>query len=374
MWLSFRRLRIPSWLIPALGYVISAACLVWVLRGVNFSDVWLDIRDLHWGWVAAGVLADVAVYFYQAFRWNLLLQPVTCPSLWRSVQAIYVGLFSNEVLPLRPGELIRAYLQARWSRVPFSVSLSSAIIERILDGIWLVVVFVLVAGQAGVAMPRKLADLARVLGVVVAICAALLALVMFWKHHAHAAMPPTKLGARLRVLIDDLHVMGRSKSFYYGALASLPYLLIQVIPVYALIRAYDLELGVIPATVVLVLWRLATVIPQAPGTGIVRSGQDHRHGILAGHLGRGDVAAAAGRVRGARAHGRQPGRPARPRQGTRKEPAGGSSQRRIRPWKNDSAPCPRWMKCSPASSVCAAASRTARWRTKRGASWRRRGR
>jgi uncharacterized protein (TIRG00374 family) len=265
MWLSFRRLRIPSWLIPALGYVISAACLVWVLRGVNFSDVWLDIRDLHWGWVAAGVLADVAVYFYQAFRWNLLLQPVTCPSLWRSVQAIYVGLFSNEVLPLRPGELIRAYLQARWSRVPFSVSLSSAIIERIFDGIWLVVVFVLVAGQAGVAMPRKLADLARVLGVVVAICAALLALVMFWKHHAHAAMPPTKLGARLRVLIDDLHVMGRSKSFYYGALASLPYLLIQVIPVYALIRAYDLELGVIPATVVLVLWRLATVIPQAPG-------------------------------------------------------------------------------------------------------------
>jgi len=44
------------------------------------------------------------------------------------------GLFSNEVLPLRPGELIRSYLQAHWCEVPFSVAFASAIIERLLDG------------------------------------------------------------------------------------------------------------------------------------------------------------------------------------------------------------------------------------------------
>jgi uncharacterized protein (TIRG00374 family) len=260
--------RVPSWLLAAFGYAVSIGCLIWVLQGVDFQTVIDDVRALHWGWVAFGIVADIGVYIYQAFRWNLLLRPVARPSLWKSVQAIYVGLFSNEVLPLRPGELIRSYLQARWSSVPFSVAFSSAIIERIFDGIWLVVVFVLLTASptsAGAAMPHKMVDLAKALGVVVVACTGALALVMFWKQRAHAALPKTRWGAKLRVLIDDLHIMGRSRSFYYAALASLPYLLVQVIPVYALIQAYDLDLGLIPALVVLVIWRLATVIPQAPG-------------------------------------------------------------------------------------------------------------
>jgi glycosyltransferase 2 family protein len=259
---------IPSWLLPALGYLMSIICLGWVLHGVDFHEMASDIRSLRWGWVAFGVAADIGVYFYQAWRWNLLLIPVARPKLWRSVQAIYVGLFSNEVLPLRPGELIRSYLQAHWSEIPFSVAFASAIIERVFDGIWLVAAFVLVVShpaRAGVALPRDVTDLARALGVVVTVCCATLAVAMFWKSHALAAIPKTRWGSKLRVLIDDLHIMGRSRYFYLAALASLPYLLIQVIPVYALIRSYDLDLGLVPALVAVVIWRLATVLPQAPG-------------------------------------------------------------------------------------------------------------
>ncbi len=259
---------VPTWLLPALGYVISIGCLVWVLEGVDFGALISDLTSLHWDWVILGVLADVGVYFYQAWRWDLLLSPVKRVSPWRTVQAIYVGLFSNEVLPFRPGELIRSYLQAHWSGIPFSVSFSSAIIERIFDGIWLVIVFGLVAlgmARTSIRMPHGLEDAAKVLGGGVLVAAVLLALVMFWKHRAHAAVPKTWWGLHLRVLIDDLHMMGQSRSFYWAALASLPYLLIQVIPIYALIRAYELDLGIGPAMVVLIIWRLGTVLPQAPG-------------------------------------------------------------------------------------------------------------
>lgn len=266
-----KRKKLPSWLVPAFGYAVSAGCLIWVLQGVDYASLLDDLQSLHWGWVMLGIAADIGVYFYQAWRWNLLLSPVVRPPLWRSVQAIYVGLFSNEVLPLRPGELIRSYLQARWSKIPFSVSLSSALLERVFDGIWLIVVFVLItAHQAhqGVAMPRVMIDLAKILAFAVTVAALVLGLVMFWKHHAHNACPKTHFGARLRVAIDDLHLMGQSKSFYFGALASLPYLLIQAIPIYALIRAYGEPLSglnLAAALVVLVMWRLATAIPQAPG-------------------------------------------------------------------------------------------------------------
>ena len=198
----------------------------------------------------------------------MLLAPVCRPKLWRSEQAIYVGLFSNEVLPLRPGELIRSYLQAHWCEVPFSVAFASAIIERLLDGVWLMGAFVLVASRpsrAGVALPRDVRDLARALGTVVLVCGVGLAVAMYWRYRAHAPVPKSRWGLKLRVLIEDLHIMGRSRYFYAAAAASLPYLLLQVVPVYALIRSYDLDLGPVGALVVLVIWRLVTVLPQAPG-------------------------------------------------------------------------------------------------------------
>jgi glycosyltransferase 2 family protein len=67
------------------------------------------------------------------------------------------------------------------------------------------------------------------------------------------------------VLIEDLHLMGNSRSFYLAAIVSLGYLVLQVVPIYALMRGYELDLSLAPAFVVLVIWRLSTVLPQAPG-------------------------------------------------------------------------------------------------------------
>jgi uncharacterized protein (TIRG00374 family) len=255
--------KIPSWLLPALGYAISIVSLVWVLKDVDAARMWQDVQSLQWRWVAIAVFGEIFTYVIGAWRWNLLLAPVVRVPLWRSVQAIYVGLFANEVLPLRPGEVVRAYLLARWSAMPFSVSISSAIIERIIDGIWLMLVFFVTA--AFVTLPRVMIDIAQVITVVIVLCALFLALVMFRKHHAHAVCANNRWSAHLKVLVEDLHLMGNAKTFYASAAASLPYLLVQVLPVYGMMKAYGLELGIWPALVVLMLLRIGTVVPQAPG-------------------------------------------------------------------------------------------------------------
>src|SRR5208282_5922537 len=113
-------------------------CLAWALHGVSWTELWEEIRELDWRWVAIGVVADLLVYVIQGWRWSLLLLPVTPVSNWSSVGAIYVGLFANEVLPLHAGELIRCFLMARWSKIPISVTMASALIERIFDGVLLI--------------------------------------------------------------------------------------------------------------------------------------------------------------------------------------------------------------------------------------------
>lgn len=262
--LSYRGKMIPPWLVPVVGYAISVACLIWVFRGVDLRAVLRDFTELDWRWVSLAVVSDISVYIWQAWRWNLLLRPVERVPLGRSVLAIYVALFANELLPLRPGEfLIRPYLQARWSKIPFSVVLSSILIERVFDGIWLGLAFWLTT--MFIRLPGFLVQGGRLLGVVVLWMAVLLALVMFHKQRAKEAVPETRWGAKLEVLMDDLHLMGRSPYFYGALAASLPYLLFQIVPIFALIQGFGLELSLWSATVLLVIIRLGTLLPQAPG-------------------------------------------------------------------------------------------------------------
>src|SRR5262245_5888298 len=119
--LSRPRKRIPKWLLPVLGYTLSAVSLVWVFHGFNLQQTLSDLESLDLRYVTVAVIFDLSVYLSHGWRWNILLRPVARPSFWRSVQAIYIGLYANEVLPLRTGEVIRCYLLAHWNHLPITL-------------------------------------------------------------------------------------------------------------------------------------------------------------------------------------------------------------------------------------------------------------
>lgn len=245
--------------------LISIACLWWVLHDQKWAEFWDDLKTLHWGWVTLAVVSDILVYVLQGWRWSLLLRPVDNIPTWRSVRAVYVGLFANEVLPFRAGELIRCYLQADWSKVPFTVSLSSAVVERVFDGFWLVIGLGL-ATMLVPQLPGFVMDGAIVLGVFVLAAGLLLALAMFHKHRMHRMLKRSGWQKHLLILIEDLYVIGHSRYLYYSALMSVPYLLLQVVPFYAMMRGYGfVDSGWGDAAMLMVVMRLSSVVPQAPG-------------------------------------------------------------------------------------------------------------
>src|SRR6202167_6826650 len=135
----------PHWVPQFLGYALSAGCLFWVFHRYRIADLLQQVRQLEWQWVALGVALDLSVYVCQAWRWVLLYRPVDRLPFLRTVQAIFVGLFANEVLPLRVGELIRCYLVAHWSGLNLSVVFASAGVERLIDGFWMLVSFLITA-------------------------------------------------------------------------------------------------------------------------------------------------------------------------------------------------------------------------------------
>jgi glycosyltransferase 2 family protein len=229
---------------------------------------------MDWKWVALAVVADICVYLQHGFRWSLLLRPVEPVGFWRAVRAIYIGLFANEVMPFRAGEVLRCYLLSVWTSLPLSVALSSGFIERIFDGIWLTACMLLALRL--VPLPSHLhylIDGGWVLGVAVLGCAALLAVAMFRKGRESAGGPiiPPVTGVhggwrgQLSVLMKDLGLIGHSRYLYWALLQSLPYLLLQTIPIWASFQGYGFDLGLTQAFALMVFLRLSTVIPQAPG-------------------------------------------------------------------------------------------------------------
>jgi len=234
-----------------------------VYRGFDWKDELQRLAQIEWGWVTLAVVSDIAVYVCQGVRWTTLLRPLTSISMWKTTQAVYIGLFANEVLPFRSGEVIRCYLQRRWTGLPLSVVISSAVIERILDGLWLFIFFWL--ASLYVELPAGLEWASRVLLAVVAAAGALLAFAVLRNHHASAAASSSRWKSWLTPLIDGVHVMGRSATFPAAVVLSFLYLGLQVLPLYFLTQGYGLNLSFWAAGVVLVVLRLGTVLPQAPG-------------------------------------------------------------------------------------------------------------
>jgi hypothetical protein len=201
----------------------------------------------------------------QAWRWCLVLAPVARIPFWQSARAIYVGLFANETLPFKAGEIIRCFLLGRWNDVPISVTLASVLIERIFDGFWLIAALAVAVHLTPHVHPF-IVRAGAFLTALVSVCTIFLGIAMYWKQRALDAVVNTPWLNWAHVLIKDLHRIGHSRYLYLAWLVSLPYLVLEVLPIYGLMRAFG-PLSGLPikvAFVLMVFLRLGSAVPQAP--------------------------------------------------------------------------------------------------------------
>ncbi|MGH9720865.1 MAG: lysylphosphatidylglycerol synthase transmembrane domain-containing protein, partial [Bryobacteraceae bacterium] len=230
---------------PTLCYVVSIVSLIWVFKDFKLKEALQDFVALDWRFVTIAVVSDLSIYLCGGWRWTVLLRPVARAGFWRAVQAIYIGLYANEILPLRPGELIRCYLLGLWNDIPMSMALSSAAWERILEGLWLVLGFAIT-----IVLVPKAAHGGTLLGVGFAILAVLLVVIASRRRAVDWASRRSHLPGFLRHVIEGIHVMGNRRTIAVASLASLAYLVLQIIPVWALMQAYGLDLSFWVASVV----------------------------------------------------------------------------------------------------------------------------
>ena len=125
--------------------MLSLGFLYWALRGVSFADFVAHVRHANlWLFLVSVALATCTIPA-RASRWQIILSASGSPVRWRPVwRATAIGFMANNLLPARAGELARAYAASRFVSLPVARSLGSIAVERVFDGLIVVLLLALV--------------------------------------------------------------------------------------------------------------------------------------------------------------------------------------------------------------------------------------
>lgn len=131
----YRAARTPLWREPRLlvGLFISGLLTWLALRGTHFAEVAqaLGSMDLVVLFPALGL--TFVVVWLRALRWRLLLLVLGKVSREETFRASVIGYMVNYLLPIRVGELVRAYLVASDEGLSTHATFATVVVERVID-------------------------------------------------------------------------------------------------------------------------------------------------------------------------------------------------------------------------------------------------
>jgi uncharacterized protein (TIRG00374 family) len=138
-----------------------------LILNVGISLVFLDLvfAQIEWD-VLVGALAEanywlmlpsfalvVVSLFLRTWRWQWLLRAVGRVPFRPAFRAANIGIGANMVLPARAGEFLRAYVIGRSTGVSKAGAFATLVVERIFDGLTILLSLVTVVLLVGVQSP-----------------------------------------------------------------------------------------------------------------------------------------------------------------------------------------------------------------------------
>ncbi len=127
-----------------LGVFVSAVLLWLSLRNVDFGQALGYMQTINAVYVIPSLILVAAEIFIRAAKWEVLLLPLKRCSYIKLSSATLIGVMANNVLPARAGEFVRAYAGSRLAGIPYTTALATVVIDRLLDGLTISLIFILV--------------------------------------------------------------------------------------------------------------------------------------------------------------------------------------------------------------------------------------
>ncbi len=120
---------------------LGAFFVYWFAHRLNWREVWAEVCQANWVFLALALSLFIGTYFVRVIRWRALLEPMANASLRGLFRATVVG-FSALFVMGRAGEMIvRPAALSLKERVHPSASYATVMIERVFDMVMVVFFF-----------------------------------------------------------------------------------------------------------------------------------------------------------------------------------------------------------------------------------------
>ena len=269
-----------------LGLVIAGLALFLTFRNVSFEAIYQSIKGLEYAYIPVAAALFLSSFGVRVWRWHYLCRAVKPIAARRLYSPMMIGWMGN-LLPLRAGEFIRAYLLGKREGIGFSASFATIVVERIFD---MASVLVLFAGllvfnplvfvpHGGAGDPRIVAAV-RSFGIIsLAVCLGLIVFCYFLLHQRERTVRwvrfftrvlPHRLQRRideiLRSFTSGLGVLRDPQGIFAVVLLSALLWAVVIVANYPLYFAYRIE-TILPLSslVTLIVLLCAAVMIPTPG-------------------------------------------------------------------------------------------------------------
>ena len=230
------------------------------------------MKGVHYWYLFASVALQLGAVWVRALRWKWLLAPIKNISTKLLFDATMIGYFGNNVLPLRMGELLRAYVVSNNISIPTSKVVGTLIVERILDflALMILVIFFLFFSEL-INIPKWIMVFSIILILVIFITI----LVIGSKNPDWESIKKrfkifqSKVGSKIYNIITNiisgLSVLNKTphKIGVYGFIVLL--WTMYYISFILIIKGVNLDLSIMNVGVLFVFLTLSISIPAAPG-------------------------------------------------------------------------------------------------------------
>ncbi len=256
-----------------LTILISGLFFTLALWNFNTDEFMGALRQLNPLYVVPALACYLASFFFRTLRWQIMLrsvQPIAAPRLF---SYLVIGYMANNLLPARLGEIVRGYVTGKREGMSRSSAFASVVVERLFDGLTIVVILVVLMFTAGVdrAWLRYMAWVSALLfmgglGFLFALA--------YQKQRVLALAEtvlrifPKKLADKinhiLRRFVAGLNLLRSPRDFIVSLMSSFLVWGCEVMVYVVYLKAFNIDAPFVAALLALVVVNLSSLIPSSP--------------------------------------------------------------------------------------------------------------
>ena len=267
--------HLRRWSYMLSGVLVGALFLYLTARNVDLDKAAAAIYAINGWWMVPLAVVYSLTFFVRSLRWQLMFPDDSRPSLRHTIDAFMIGKVSNNFLPGRLGELIRAAVIGRiLPKVGLTGSLATIVLEKFFD----LLAVILLLGIALLSAPLPPWASNAGLALIATALLILLTLVAAGKVGARVSYasgngPDSGVVDRVKRLTRQTLQKFSTGLFalrslrHFTALSALTLFLWfwEVIIIYICLQAFSIPVPFTAAIVALVFLCLGTMLPSAPG-------------------------------------------------------------------------------------------------------------